>query len=48
MNKWNAKGGPDGNRVTCDEGCRRGMYCSAVTSFTDDRNQCGSSGIGMG
>jgi len=40
--KWNAKLGPSGQRTSCDEGCRRGIYCDYATSYATDRSDCGA------
>lgn len=40
MLTWSAKGGPDGEHTSCDEGCRRDNYCSTVNSYKDDRSLC--------
>jgi len=37
MIKWNAKGGPSGERSSCDENCRKSLYCDYSTSYSDDR-----------
>ncbi len=42
FNDWNAKGGPDGPRESCDSRCRRGMYCNIATSFADHEDICNS------
>jgi hypothetical protein len=37
---WNAKGGPAGPLDSCGLDCRRGIYCSISTSFTDTEAEC--------
>lgn len=38
--QWQAKGGPDGQVTSCDDNCRRGMFCDLTTSYTDDEDLC--------
>ena len=37
---WASKGGPDGLRDSCDSGCRKGIFCDFVTSYTEDSQAC--------
>lgn len=37
---WHSKGGRDSDVTSCDENCRRNLYCSMANSYPDDEDQC--------
>lgn len=44
VKNWLSKGGPD-IVTSCDENCRRSIYCDSVTSMRGDLQECEKGGI---